>query len=646
VLGKEQAKLSELLRRGAQERIIRLGAETKPELLEIVVPSDNWLCWLLSLCYVPGTLLKRQNVDGVWVNFPVCNATVEVYEVDPLPVIIGNLAADVLDRIKDLILTGPIPKEPPIPLPDPSPFPGPRPGPGPDPLPPIAKRRLGSPNQSDANSQIPDELRTRLILARGDELRRVLLEFPLIVRPIICVYFPWLVKMDKVAEATTDDCGKFQAFFFKGCNNSDTPDLYFKAKRRLFGNIFVTIYAPTPITCFTHWNYQCGTDVTLYTTHPFAATCSPCDPVDAEGHWVLVTAIGNLPLSRIRGASEVLDASTNTANLGLNHSLSDDTNFQGRPFGGLLRLRMDFDNSLREDLNVKYYRVSYRRQGDSDDDLVPLELETHRHYAYENDDDEPVVEGYSLGPNVVNNVGGLFEIPPALPPKGQWTVADAVEDTTNAKFATFDHVPAADHGKFELVVELFDAGGNRVDINNVGGEQIRYYVPENQDLSTPGTIHTVSAHGPQLDLVQNVDGQDAFVLTLHVDNNPCLADVQPAQIGGSGANDCGVLTYDSRTDIVDIPFTALHPNGFAEYTFTVKRGVTLLPALTDSGQAQPPGNFTSSDAVDDLLLTECTLGGFSSQVYVRAWATNGWSRIVSFDDSDHAGFALAEEESS
>jgi hypothetical protein len=77
------------------------------------------------------------------------------------------------------------------------------------------------------------------------------------------------VNMELVATATTDDCGKFRARFIPGC--VDTPDLYFKAYRRI-GPFRIQIYGPLPVPCYTWWDYACG-EVTLFTTSPFALTC-------------------------------------------------------------------------------------------------------------------------------------------------------------------------------------------------------------------------------------------------------------------------------------------------------------------------------------------------------------------------------------
>lgn len=251
---------------------------------------------------------------------------------------------------------------------------------------------------------------------------RALISSATLVTPILCALFPTWVTMQKVATAVTDKCGHFETFFFRGCNNPDTPDLYFKATQKFFG-FDVLIYAPTPIPCYTHWNYKCGTEVKLVTSHPFAIACLPCPPVNAKD-WVLFTAIGGISMARIHGSSQVLQGTTNATNRGL----TDD----GRPFGGTLRPRLDFDNKLRESLGVKYYKLWWQRTGTTK--WHEILGDVSRHYAHMIGT-QFVVEEYKLGPkNVVGaDENNLYEIPPAVPPIpiGQWSVANPILDTQN-----------------------------------------------------------------------------------------------------------------------------------------------------------------------------------------------------------------------
>ncbi|MBS1786989.1 MAG: hypothetical protein JST85_04670 [Acidobacteria bacterium] len=627
-----------LLRRGATEKSVRVDAGNLTPSLDFQIIPSVWKCWLLGLCFVRGTLLKRVNSGGVSLDLPVCNATVEVYEVDPLFILIPKLPDIDIERIRDFILNPPPLPDPPIELPGPfPPFDGPVPVPGPDPAPDFRLSRNVRTTSLTTNAATADTAHvTQISLAGATDLqfqartasipalRNILINHAELVRPIFCILFPRLVTTQLVATATTDECGHFQTFFFRGCLNPDTPDLYFKAKQRLFGFFDVTIYAPTPIACYTHWNYVCGTEVTLITTNPLARTCPPCPPIVAPNNWVLVMAIGNHPLSRIRGTGQTLQGTTNATNIGLTDG--------DAPFGGLLRLRIEFDNSLRDDLDVKFYRVSWR-QGTSGT-FTPLTDECHRHFTHEVGGDL-ILEVLSLGPQVVGAAPNLFEIPPALPPLGQYSFPDLREDLTNAKFPTNTFAPPAQAGKYQLKIDLFDSTGALV---NVATKGIKYRVPTSTDLS--GTIFTEDAAA--LGLVQDDDGDglNSFIMTLHVDNNVCSASIAAPLLNGSvAADDCGVLNYQD-SDTVTMSYTASHPNAFATYSFAVVRGVSPVVASA-SGNANTGTPFSIVDTVNNLRSPDCPVAGFSENLYVAAMATNGWERLSGYDASAVRAFVLA-----
>jgi len=632
----EEGLVGELMRRGAAEQMLRVEAGTASAVAQLEITPTVWQCWLRGLCVVRGTLLKRSTSGGVSIDLPVCNATVEIYEVDPIPVILQRIPDEILAQIQQIIV-GPGPVEVPV---------APRPPQLSDFAAAAVRSSFG--RSSDASAaqyslvsaasaasdtiDIPDDVRTTALRAGTHELRQLLVDRADLIRPILCRYFPWLVRMDLIGTTTTNECGHFQRLIFRGCNNSDQPDLYFKAKQRLFGFFDVTIYAPTPVSCYTYWNYACGTEVTLYTTHPLAITCPPCPPVIGPDNWVLMMAIGNLPLSRIRGTGQTLQPTTNSSNIGLTDS--------DAPFGGTLRYRIEFDNSLRDTLNVKYYRVSYR-QGTSGS-WIPMTAECHRHYSHMVLG-ELVLEVYPLGPTVVGTTANLFEIPPALPPIGQWSFPDLTEDLTNAKFITTDLGPLAapgvawaEAGTYEVMVELFDASGNSVDLTAKG---IKFVVPTSTDLS--GTINTVDAS--TLGLVSG----NTFVMTVHVDNSRCSADIQAPTIGATSADPCcGVLHYTSDASVT-MAWDATHPNRFATYSFGVVRGVQ--PVFGQSG-AVGGGAFSTTQTVATLMTTNpapgcdpggCHVAGFSENVYVAATATDGLSRLSQYDASAVRAFVLA-----
>jgi len=632
---KDAATPTELIRRGAEGRMLRIEPKDISSAVELAVIPDTWLCWLLGLCFVKGKLLKRVEREGVLVDLPVCHATIEVYEVDPFHIVIPKLPDYIIDKIRDVIIKPFPPPPPPEEMFEPIP-PLPFPGPGPRPLPfnmqarSAAATPVSAPISEATAGAVSGAAELQFVAktANTSQFRQVLVDNMFLVRPLICALFPLLVTKKLVATATTDECGKFQTHFSTGCHNPDTPDLYFMAKQRLFGWLPITIYEPKPVSCHTHWDYECGTEVTLYTTHPLAMTCSPCPSVNAPDNWVLAMAVGNLPLSRIYGSSVPLQGSTNAANIGLTDG--------GAPFGGLLRLRLEFDSSLRETLGVRYYRASWRKG--TSGAFTPLSGSIVRHYTLEVAGDL-VLKAYTLGPFVAGAQANLFEIPPALPPEGQWSFPDLLEDLTSAKFPTHDLAPAAEHGKYQIKVDLFDAAGN---IINIATKGVVYRVPSVTDLS--GDIDTDDAATLGLVYDDDGDGKASFIMTVHVDNNVCSAGIAAPTRSGVAADDqCGVLEYDpAAPGSVTMGYTASHPNGFATYSFGLYRGVNLLTPPSTSGPVGG-GSFSATRNVNDLL-GPCKVAGFSENVYVWAMATDGWYRMSGYDASAVRAFVLAPQE--
>jgi hypothetical protein len=623
VLAKDEVTLAELLRHGGQESHVRIDPGRAPPAVEISVIPPIWRCWFLRLCFVRGTLLKRSVSGGVSIDLPVCRATVYIYDVEPFIIIISRLPDDGLERIRHLILAprAPVPLPPPPPPPPDGPF-----GLIPPAVPAslsrsVAAAAAGAPTTLHAKGEVInlassalDGLRSLALTASPHEFRQALIANEADLRELFCLYFPWFVTTTLVATAETDECGHFSTFFFRGCFDTDAPNLYFTATQRWFF-FDIQVYGPTPIWCYTFWNYACGSEVTLYTTHPLAITCPPCPPIVADPNWVLVMAVGNFPLSRIRGTGQTLQATTNATNLGLTDG--------GAPFGGLLRMRVEFDNSLRDSLNVRYYQVSFRRG--TAGAFIPLTGEVHRHYTHVIGGNL-VLEVLPLGPKVVNGVPNLFEIPPALPPLGQYSFPDLLEDLTSAKFPSDALAPAADADQLKL--DLFDINGAPVNIAALG---IHYVVPTSTDLS--GTIQTTDA--APLGLVSG----NSFIMTLHVDNNPCAASIAAPTLNGTPAgDDCGVLRYDPQNPgSVTMAYTATHPNGFATYSFGVVRGIH---PVAGAGGPVVPGTSSITETVTTLL-GGCDTAGFSENLYVAALAIDGWGRLSGYDRSDVRAFVLA-----
>jgi hypothetical protein len=236
-------------------------------------------------------------------------------------------------------------------------------------------------------------------------------------------------------------------------------------------------------------------------------------------------------------------------------------------------------------------------------------------------------------------VPNLFEIPPAVPPIGQWSIPDAVEDTTSAKFPTDALAPAGQEGIYQLKVDLFDSSGALVDVTTLG---IKYRVPHELDLSAPATIHTDDAAALGLVFDDDGDGKKSFIMTLHVDNNVCSSSLAAPTLNGNPANPCGVMNYDPNAPgSVTMDYTASHPHGFATYTFGLYRGGTLLTPPTVSNQPVGAGSFSTTQTVN-YLLGGCPVAGFAEYLNVWALAIDGWRRLSEYDTLTIArGFVLA-----
>lgn len=615
ISGERQPTLSELTRRGAKEQFVRVGPEGKAPLVSLAIPHEIWHCWI-RFCFVKGQLLKRVLSGGLPVDLPVCNTEVQIWEVEPIEIIIARLPDLEIEKLRHTIVNPP----------DPAPF---------------TRMATNMSHLGTVTSMAVSQIRPTQAISTDlqfaaqhsnvSELRQALITNAAISRLLICELIPLFVTKTLVTTATTDRCGNFEAFIFLSCF-SPNPNLYFTATVNFFG-VQVPIYNPTPVACHTYWNYQCGTNIALYTDSIFAPCCSPCAPVDAPENYVLFRAIGNIQLNAIYGTSAALTGSTNSTNIGqIANGAGAGLNV---PFGsssGSLPIlpRIEFDNSLHDFGLARYYQVSYRVG--TVGPFSPLTGQIDRHYNHFVGTDL-VTSVYNLGPKTINNLQ-LFEIPPSLPPNGDWAFPDPRFDLANAQFPSSDlPAPASGgtHGKYQLKLDLFDSSGNPV---NIGAAGIAYFVPTSVDPD--GTIHTANAS--TLGLVSG----NSFIMTLHIDNRPTFGSLGTPALDGDVADTCGVFRYvhtgGSPTGTVTIPYTASHPDNFATYSYRLSRGAILLTPPTTSAPVSIATNPATISMSAKSLLTEpdgsiCDVAGFAEDLYVAAMATNGWSRLSEYDSS-------------
>ncbi|MBT9332459.1 hypothetical protein [Paracidobacterium acidisoli] len=618
VEGDQSPSLSELTRRGASEQFVRITADAKVPPVIFEIPSEIQRCWIRR-CLVQGTLLKSVITGGLPVDMPVCGAEVQIWEVEPIEIIIPKLPISVIEKLRQIVLTpiGPVNPNPP----DPAPFT--------NVAALSASLQLAKPVPTIASpAPSSPEYASLQILAQtsdAESFRQALLSNISIVRSWLCELIPRFVTKTLIATTTTDRCGHFQELIFPGCLGS-SPNLYFTASLSFYG-FSLFLYAPTPVACYTHWGYQCGTEVTLYTDSIFAPCCSPCAPVNAGENYVLFRAIGGVDLSSIYGASPLLPSTP----LGLAAGavvVGEDS-----PFGATLLPRVEFDSSLLENGLASYYQISYWDTTQSQ--WIVLAGDIYRHYN-EFVGGQLVTKSYLVGPQPSAPKPNLFAIPPALPPVGDWAYPNPANDLANAQFPTAS-LPTGStpptYGLYQLKLDLFDAAGNEVDINAAG---IKYYVPSS--VEPDGTINTVDAS--TLSLVSG----NSMIISLYVDNRPTQAQLPAVStpVDSTASDPCGILHYNGPGDNVDIEYVAWQPGNFLDWNLYVVRGTTgTVASLAGNTSAGSPGSPVDFNNTVATLIGSCPQAAFGVNLYCQFRGTDGWSRLgYGYDSSQSIAFAL------
>lgn len=130
-------------------------------------------------------------------------------------------------------------------------------------------------------------------------------------------------------------------------------------------------------------------------------------------------------------------------------------------------------------------------------------------------------------------------------------------------------------------------------------------------------------------------------LTIRVDNNHCTASITQPTLNGVAADPvCGVLKYTGFNALpVVMAYAGSHPNNFANYSFTLIKGVaTLTPPSTHGPVSALVSPATATAAT---LLGKCTVAGFAEYIYVAATTNNGWGSQTQYDASAAIAFVLA-----
>jgi hypothetical protein len=357
----------------------------------------------------------------------------------------------------------------------------------------------------------------------------------------------------------------------------------------------------------------------------------------------------------------------------------------GEPFGGRLEPVVWFGDDLLTN-GITHYCWSFRRKG-STGGWTALDRQVVRHYGEILADGRLIFKAFHLGPDPDIPEMTLFKIQPKEPPdnpgaiSASWApMVDARENSASAFFLS--HLleggdVAAAAGKYELKLELFkyDSASHTVSPVNFSDESVLLKIPTEPGPFGTGEVETrrvphdllYFADDMEERVIRDGDGKIvAFRLVLHVDNNPCQAQIYETKVGTETAGPCGFINYVKDTEQAHISFKPHHPNNFARFRFRVVKGSSgyqdvacapmgpwvdwsanpLVNASPVNGFIRDMGGVYSKDVTISTLVGDCPDGNaaFGENLYVWALATNGWRRLDYLDASAvPKAFALMRE---
>ena len=627
-VGPETPQIRRLSSFGAQfaERRAALGDTVN---LDFDILAEHWRCWYGVLYFVRGTVRKKITIGDQTILRPVCNADVEIYEVD-LRLCLLTLPERLLERLRDGLIRE---FDPPGPdpvirrrLPELERAPQP-PGPRPAHSAAAAADPAATAGALLRRSTAPAALSpTVLRSAQPQQLRRLLVDNLTLIKPLLCFYLgpPFCYRTDLLRTVQTDSMGRFSTIIGFLCPTEE-PDLYFKVKQEING-VDKTIYAPTPIPCHTYWNYASGTEVDILVTDPEAISCQG-DPVpDASGCYVMPLGIG------FDGWHQVLNAHGKTP------AVADRGLYNGDdPYGTSLDFTMKMHDSLQAK-GIRYYRWSYRREGI----VAWTHIASPIIHRYLDEGPPAKIRTFDLGPTAAGAEVNLFRL---RNPNLDWLEIRASDRTfaqwDTAGFQDGVWTPLVADGNYELRLQMFDAGGNVV---SPGAATWRYFLPIGPEVA--GEI-------PVDDSLALAHADGSLRLRLHINNQDTVADVKSIALSGEAVTDCQFLEYANPAQLVTITFDANHPHSapqdfLASWALGVRRGASGTPVGATSGTGSVT-NATFDISAGDLL-RQVTYQGVSRGPFDRcAFAVNlhtnprtrdGYGRIRRYEAHDVAAFAV------
>jgi hypothetical protein len=248
--------VGELSRRGAREQFVRISPTIEPPLLEFDIEASLRSLWARR-CAVRGVLRRKAEDRGTRIATPVDEATVQIWEIEPVELMIAKLPDTIIDDFRELLLEAA----------------GVQAQGGT--LAPTQRTSLRAARLHFAKPLVAahmQELKATahfgalVQLARESTagLRDHLVQTSTVVRLLLCLLYPAWIRKHMIGSAATDADGHFDALVFPSSQCANL-NLYFTASATYRG-ASVPVYDPRPVATSTYWDYESGTEVELVAT--------------------------------------------------------------------------------------------------------------------------------------------------------------------------------------------------------------------------------------------------------------------------------------------------------------------------------------------------------------------------------------------
>lgn len=597
---------------------------------------------------------------------PLCDGIVEIYE--RVCCCWRIRLPDLLDRLRDILEVIPIPLPDPPPIAPPGPFP---PGPGPDPL-PFAGANLSRLAERLEMTALRPTLRPQIstgIRAQSADLRRRLANTPSEVStmPAERLYAdyvaltsmsqqqaqeyvlarPYLLElictcsMRKVGETPLQPGGRFDFCYLRPRRLTHSggrchTTFAFKVRQRIQGN-WVTVYDGV---ASHNWFSQGETaDIRTWDWRALVCGSSPGDPPPSEGiPFAMVEYIGSAGSRHFNFPSQT--GLSRTGALGASSGTFTTSYAPDCPWGGSLGIRLWISPEMEP--IAKYYRLSVvavDSSGAPAGSVTILDAPVAwNRFVFVGGEWKVTAEGLTANPADVGGQVGLNRIP-------YWSGGNY---WLSGQYHQVWNTTLFNPGRYMLVLELFDASGNRIK-------------PSSAPASDPGNARNFQFRRWRQgdpNSTDNVPFADV-VSVFWIDNTPVQGDIVDIRRNGvPSSEECQFISGPDSTT-VSVGFRAYHQRGVSNpnntfmmsYSLTWRRGLngpsgTFAAGTADVGEPPAPPQASSAPTIQQLLgpfpgfpttHTRCT---FSVLLHVRAKHFTGSSRIEGYDYYEQASFAL------